>query len=151
MKQQNCFIAYFFLDTLRSDGLLSARDRTMMESKCVKTGREGATMAKQHIHTQQELEDQLKNDKVLIFKHSSTCPISAEAFVQYEKFTEEHPELTSLYLVVQEDKELSNSIADTYHVKHQSPQAILFKNGDVAWHESHWRITVDSLTKALEE
>ena len=36
-------------------------------------------------------------------------------------------------------------------VKHESPQAILFHNGEVVWHASHGAITVESLTRAIQE
>ncbi|MFE8697048.1 bacillithiol system redox-active protein YtxJ [Cytobacillus sp. FJAT-53684] len=87
----------------------------------------------------------------LLFKHSSTCPVSQGAFEEYEKFANEHADVETFYLVVQEDRALSNHIAETFHIKHESPQAILFKNGDVVWHTSHWKITDQSLTKAIEE
>ncbi|MFS0780529.1 bacillithiol system redox-active protein YtxJ [Bacillus sp. 1P06AnD] len=107
-------------------------------------------MAKKQIHTKEELDQELQKDAVLLFKHSSTCPVSAAAYSQFEAFTDNHPDVESVYIVVQEDRDLSTQIAESYHVKHQSPQAILFKNGDVVWHESHWRITADSLSKAIE-
>jgi bacillithiol system protein YtxJ len=90
-------------------------------------------------------------EQMLLLKHSSTCPVSGAAYEEYESFANEHKDLNIYYLVVQEDRPLSNHIAETFHIKHESPQAILFKNGDVAWHASHWKITYDSLEKALEE
>lgn len=90
-------------------------------------------------------------EQLLLLKHSSTCPVSGAAYEEYESFANEHKDLNIYYLVVQEDRPLSNHIAETFHIKHESPQAILFKNGDVAWHASHWKITYDSLEKALEE
>ena len=105
----------------------------------------------EHISTKEQLTALLKEKEAIVFKHSNTCPVSAEAFEEYTKFSDNNPSLPTVYLVVQEDRELSNYIAEKYHVKHQSPQVIIFKNGNVAWHESHWRITQDSLTAAYEE
>ncbi|MBT2691176.1 bacillithiol system redox-active protein YtxJ [Bacillus sp. ISL-47] len=90
-------------------------------------------------------------EQLLLLKHSSTCPVSGAAYEEYESFANEHKDLNIYYLVVQEDRPLSNHIAETFHIKHESPQAILFNNGDVAWHASHWKITYDSLQKALDE
>lgn len=112
-------------------------------------GRDLMTMKR--ISTMAELEDNLKQDAVILFKHSSTCPISGAAFDEYEQFTSSDPEFPALYLVVQEDRELSQKVAENYHVKHESPQVILFKNGDVAWHASHWNITKATITKAISE
>jgi bacillithiol system protein YtxJ len=44
---------------------------------------------------------------------------------------------------------LSNAIAERFGVRHETPQALLIKDGRVVWHASHWSITSDSLTEAL--
>ncbi|MCT8137344.1 bacillithiol system redox-active protein YtxJ [Anaerobacillus sp. CMMVII] len=87
-----------------------------------------------------------EKDKVLFLKNSTTCPISHEAFRQYEKFANEMEE-NMYYLNVQEARSFSNEIAERFNVKHESPQVLLFKNGEVTWHASHWEIT----TKKLKE
>lgn len=86
-----------------------------------------------------------------LLKHSSTCPISQAGYEEFEKFSTEQQNIETLYLTVQEARPLSNHIAETFHVKHESPQAILFNNHDVVWHGSHWKITYSNLKKALEE
>lgn len=108
-------------------------------------------MSMEHISTKNQLDDYLKQEAVILLKHSSTCPISSAGLGEFEKFVESFPNFPSLYIVVQEDRELSNEIAETYHIKHETPQVILFKNGDVAWHASHWDITKASITKAVSE
>lgn len=90
-------------------------------------------------------------EKLFVLKHSSTCPVSQAAYEEYEKFASEQRNLHTYYLVVQEERPLSDYIAEKFHIKHESPQVILFKNGDVVWHASHWKITLDTLTKAIEE
>lgn len=83
-------------------------------------------------------------------KHSLTCPVSQAAFDEYEKYAG-NSEVSCYYLAVQEARPLSNHIEETFHVKHESPQAILFTKANVAWHASHWKITKKSLATALEE
>jgi bacillithiol system protein YtxJ len=90
-------------------------------------------------------------EQLLLLKHSSTCSISEAAYEEYERFTNEHKDLKTYYLIVQDDRPLSNHIAETFHIKHESPQAILFKNNDVVWHASHRKITYDSLAEAIQE
>ncbi|KON86710.1 thioredoxin [Sporosarcina globispora] len=90
-------------------------------------------------------------EQLLILKHSSTCPVSGAAYEEFESFVNEHKDVNAYYLVVQEDRSLSNHIAEAFHIKHESPQAILFQNGDVAWHASHWKITYGSLENAVKE
>ncbi|MBS4191656.1 bacillithiol system redox-active protein YtxJ [Bacillus sp. FJAT-49705] len=88
-------------------------------------------------------------EQIMVLKHSSTCPISQAAFEEYESFASENENLSIYYLIVQEDRPLSNHIAEKFNIKHESPQAILFNNGNAVWHASHWKITYDSLKKAL--
>lgn len=93
----------------------------------------------------------LEKDTFIVIKHSSTCPISQAAYEEYESFASEHEELPIYYLIVQEDRPLSNLMAERFSIKHESPQVLLFKNGEVAWHASHWKITYSSLTDAMNE
>ncbi|MFF2289305.1 bacillithiol system redox-active protein YtxJ [Peribacillus butanolivorans] len=103
------------------------------------------------IESEEQFNELLNDETFLLFKHSLTCPVSAEAYEQYEKYMAANEELKTAYLAVQEARPLSNYVAETFDIKHQSPQVILFKNGKPAWNESHWRITFDSLTKAISE
>lgn len=92
-----------------------------------------------------------ENEEFFLLKHSLTCPISQAAYEEYESFEESNKDEKLYYLAVQEARPLSNHIAETFHVKHESPQAIFFKKEDVAWHASHWKITKKSLTNAKED
>ena len=57
---------------------------------------------------------------------------------------------TLYYLNVQEARPLSNAIAEQFQVKHESPQALLFVDGELKWHASHWTLTYDELKKQWE-
>ncbi|WP_027409623.1 bacillithiol system redox-active protein YtxJ [Anoxybacteroides tepidamans] len=103
-------------------------------------------MGKQKLETIEQFQQVVnEKDRFLFIKHSLTCPISQAAFHEYEKFVADHPEIETYYLFVQEARPLSNYIAETFGVKHESPQALLFENGSVTWHTSHWNITYDAL------
>jgi bacillithiol system protein YtxJ len=97
----------------------------------------------------EDLLDKSKTDPVLIFKHSTQCPISAQAYEEFVGFAEGVQDLNCGAVLVIENRELSNAIADRFGVRHQSPQALLIKDGRVIWHASHWSITTDSLRDAL--
>ncbi|WP_077619106.1 bacillithiol system redox-active protein YtxJ [Bacillus sinesaloumensis] len=106
-------------------------------------------MGKTKVETIEEFNQVLENENKFIFiKHSLTCPISKAAFDEYEQFTAEHGDVPSYYLYVQEAKELSNYIAETFEIKHESPQALLFEGGKVKWDTSHRNITKESLVAA---
>ncbi len=100
----------------------------------------------------QDLEQLLETSKahpVLIFKHSTQCPISSEAYREFKRFAESSSSLPCALVLVIENRELSNTIASRLGVRHESPQAIVVKNGQAAWNASHWSITADSLSQAL--
>ncbi|MGV3031838.1 bacillithiol system redox-active protein YtxJ [Staphylococcus chromogenes] len=84
---------------------------------------------------------------LFVLKHSNTCPISERAMDQFNKFLYER-DMDGYYLIVQEERELSNYIEEKTGIKHESPQAFYFVNGEASWHESHDNITVSSLAKA---
>ncbi|MFK2824696.1 bacillithiol system redox-active protein YtxJ [Bacillus sp. B190/17] len=101
------------------------------------------------VHLVADFEKLMEENKRFFFlKHSTTCPVSASAFAEYEAFLDEHPNEKGYYLAVQDSRELSNYIAEKYNVIHQSPQAFLFENGQPVWHESHWKITGEQLKQA---
>ncbi|GIP32896.1 bacillithiol system redox-active protein YtxJ [Paenibacillus sp. J2TS4] len=91
---------------------------------------------------------QQSSDKpVFVFKHSTRCPVSADAYDQYLIYLNREPNRDVDYCLVKvvESRPVSNAISEDLSLKHESPQAILIKDGKVAWHTSHWRITKESL------
>jgi bacillithiol system protein YtxJ len=92
-----------------------------------------------------------KESSFFLLKHSLTCPISQAAYKEYEKFAAENQGVPTYYLAVQEARPLSNEIAEKFQIKHESPQAILFADGEAKWNASHWKITNRSLENALSE
>jgi len=48
-----------------------------------------------------------------------------------------------------EERPVSLGLADRIGLRHESPQAILIKDGKPLWHDSHYRITVDALKAAV--
>jgi len=88
---------------------------------------------------------------VILFKHSTRCPISARAHAEFTRFAEEHPKITCREVLAIEQRPLSQHIAGQTGVAHQSPQALLFSGGSVVWRASHYDITAGALLKAYEE
>ncbi|MRI68222.1 bacillithiol system redox-active protein YtxJ [Gracilibacillus thailandensis] len=85
-----------------------------------------------------------ENQEFVLLKHSLTCPISTSANQKYEKYSETS-DCPLFRLHVQHARELSNYIADTYQIKHESPQVIKIADGEPTWNTSHSDITVSSL------
>lgn len=87
---------------------------------------------------------------VLVYKHSTQCPISARAAGEVERFTRDSDVDVRQVLVI-EDRPASLRLAERAEVTHESPQAILLRDGKAVWHASHGAITEDVLRKSTEK
>lgn len=85
----------------------------------------------------------------LLFKHSATCSISIGVKREYDAFVRAHPDVPTRLLVVQQERPLSNALADVLRVEHESPQALVVRQGQVLWHASHHRITAGRIADAV--
>lgn len=92
----------------------------------------------------EEMTIRSKERSVVIFKHSLTCPISANAYEQMAEFAGE-----VALIEVQRARELSTEIETRLSIVHESPQVIVLRNGRVVWNASHFKITVDAVTEAV--
>lgn len=81
-----------------------------------------------------------KTEPYILFKHSTTCPISQGAYAEFEAYCREEKGTPAYYLYVQEARDVSNRIAEHFSIKHESPQVLYIKDGIVVWHTSHWNI-----------
>jgi bacillithiol system protein YtxJ len=85
---------------------------------------------------------------VVIFKHSTTCSISAMAKNRLER--EEAPEgVPAYYLDLLTYRPISNAIAQQFGIKHESPQLLIIRNGECVYDESHNGVRMDELKEAL--
>ena len=81
---------------------------------------------------------------VLLFKHSTSCGISAGVFRDVKMV-----DADINIVVVQTDRHISNEIERHTGIKHESPQAIVLKNGEAVYHASHYDITLEDLNEHL--
>lgn len=87
---------------------------------------------------------------VLIFKHSRSCGISCEAFDElHAHVAEGGVEASYNVITVQNSRNVSDAAASRFGLRHETPQAILLKDGIPVWNASHFRITADELRRAL--
>ena len=87
---------------------------------------------------------------VLLFKHSTRCPVSMMAKKRLESdwnFTQQ--ELSPVYLDLIAYRTVSNEIAERFDVVHQSPQVLLIKNRKCVYHASHEGIEVQKISASL--
>ena len=82
---------------------------------------------------------------VVLFKHSTTCPISAGVYEEVSRVS------TDINLiVVQTARNLSTAVAEKTGIRHESPQAIILKDGKPIYHASHFDVTAKDILSELE-
>jgi len=92
-----------------------------------------------------------EDETVLFFKHSATCGISDRAFNEFRKYLES-PEASAArncVIIVQKSRAASNELARLVGVEHESPQAIVVRNGRAVWNDSHLAIKSGKLAEAV--
>lgn len=89
---------------------------------------------------------QAANEPVLFFKHSTRCSISSMALNRFEKeWDDSKSTCLCVYLDLIAYREISTEIASTLKVEHQSPQAILIRNNEVLYADSHNGISASDI------
>jgi len=95
-----------------------------------------------------EIREESKRQPVLIFKHSTRCSISAMAKSRLDKH-EVPTKAIFYYLDLIAHRDVSNKTAEIFHVKHESPQILLIRNGDCIYEESHNGITFEEIEEQI--
>lgn len=81
---------------------------------------------------------------VLVLKHSPICPVSARAERQVELWLAElgdEDELGLARIDVIAERSLARGLTSELGIRHESPQALWFRAGEMVWHGSHGDIT----------
>ncbi len=92
-----------------------------------------------------ELFEQSKENPVALFKHSLTCPISAGVFHEIS-----NADADINLIVIQNARNVSGAIADKTGIRHESPQAIVIKDGKPVYHASHYDVTASDVEENLK-
>ncbi len=91
-----------------------------------------------------QLDELLKGSQlkpVLLFKHSTSCGISAMVLKRLEnKLSEKNEDYYFYFLDLIRYRNISNLIVRKFDISHQSPQLILIENGKVVGSASHYGI-----------
>jgi len=92
-----------------------------------------------------------KERPLLVFKHSTRCPVSGRAAGEVDAFshTPEGTGVTLARVLVVEDRPVSLWIAERLQTPHASPQVLLVAEGKVVWTTSHLGVTADAMASAL--
>jgi bacillithiol system protein YtxJ len=94
----------------------------------------------------EEIRERSADRPQLIFKHSTRCSTSMLVKNRLERSGQ--PEsIDFYYLDLIRHRPISNKIADTFRVRHESPQILLIRNGQCVYDESHTGITMDDIVE----
>ncbi len=89
-------------------------------------------------------------DPVVIYKHSTQCGMCDSALSEVRAFEGKHPAAAAIYyLDLWAHREVSDAVARKLGVRHESPQAILLKDGKVLAVLNHRAIRAEALEKAV--
>ena len=94
--------------------------------------------------------EQLMSDSakgpVVLFKHSTACPISATAYEEMSAV-----KVPVNIVVVQNDRDVSDEIEARTEVEHHTPQVIVLRNGKAVWNASHGKVQSGAVADAVRQ
>lgn len=88
---------------------------------------------------------------VVVFKKSPICPTSHRAEYEFKRWLAELDAADPVriaWIDVIEERPLARGLTAALEVEHQSPQALWFTGGELAWHDSHGALTCARFTEA---
>lgn len=143
------FVVAFLLFAHREDLLemLSGYRRHKKTKESHTEGREHVMKEIRSMEDWEHVRSESEEGLVFLLKHSSTCPISAAGYREFERFETDIPKY---YLIVQRSRALSNEIESELSIQHESPQLFLMKDGEAVWHASHYKISQSNIKTAVE-
>ncbi len=95
------------------------------------------------------IKEESARQPVLIFKHSTSCSISAMALSRMERNWSEQLGVKPYYLDLLANRPISNKVEQEFGIEHESPQVLLIKNGTCIYDASHMAISFAGLQQAV--
>lgn len=87
---------------------------------------------------------------VIVFKHSTRCAVSSMALNRLSNLTQDTQEKGVFYFLdLIKYRQISNKLADTFGVYHESPQLIIMHKGECVYDASHNEISKAELEEQL--
>ncbi|HEX2608996.1 MAG TPA: bacillithiol system redox-active protein YtxJ [Flavisolibacter sp.] len=80
----------------------------------------------------------------VIFKHSTRCSTSALVKSRLERGAQPW-DIDFYYLDLISYRPVSNKVAESFRVHHESPQILIIRNGECIYDESHLGISMDDI------
>src|SRR5215211_2068448 len=102
----------------------------------------------QRIDELEQLIAESNQQPLLLFKHSRSCGISAEALDELiehlnsgrtSSVASDRPPRYAV-VTVQTHRDVSNAVTARFGIRHETPQAIIVRGGRAVWSASHFRV-----------
>ena len=104
-----------------------------------------------HLTDEEQLKQLITRSHIkpqVIFKHSTRCSISAVALQRLQKVSQPS-DIDFYFLDLLSYRNISDIIADSFGVTHESPQILLIKNGESIYDESHMGIRMNDILEQV--
>lgn len=102
------------------------------------------------LRDEDDLESVLGASIAVLYKHSPLCGLSTIAAREVRAFSDARPDVPVYLLDVIRERNLSREVERRLGIRHESPQAFVLRDGDVAWHGSHRSVTEEALVREAE-
>ena len=99
----------------------------------------------------EQIEKDSHERPIVIFKHSTSCSISGMALNRLERsWNEDEMQGTdAFFLDLIRHRNVSQQVAESFRVTHQSPQVLLIHKGECVYDTSHMGISYQTLKGQL--
>lgn len=99
-----------------------------------------------------EIDRESIDKTILIFKYSTQCPTSRVVFDRLQRNwkDDEMYSVIPYFLDLIRYRELSNKVANTYGIRHESPQVIVLQEGKAIYNESHMGIDYSTISRLVK-
>ena len=104
-----------------------------------------------HLTDEEQLKQLITRSHIkpqVIFKHSTRCSISAVALQRLQKVSQPS-DIDFYFLDLLSYRNISDIIADSFGVTHESPQILLIKNGESIYDETHMGIRMNDILEQV--
>lgn len=105
----------------------------------------------QRLTSEQEVDTLFAEERAILYKHSTRCPISSAAYDQVETFLERFPDAPVYVVDVIAHRSTSRYAAEKSGVRHHSPQVIFLREGVAVWDTSHDGVTAREMARRWDE
>ena len=96
----------------------------------------------------QVLQEHSKRTPVIVFKKSPICPISSNAEKEFRSWLDAggKDQAAVSWVDVINQRPLARGLTELLGIRHESPQALLFRDGECVWNDSHQKLTSQQFT-----